>query len=627
MSRFIKCIFRFCTSNPIIYLIGVYLFFIFILNPFGEYVVNDEWAHTRQVEAFTHHVWRIQANTDAVLILQALAGYAVTLVFGYSFTVLKMSVFLVFLTSIIGLYRISKLLTNNNTVVLITILIYIFNPLVMHLNSVFMTDIPFLTLNIWSLYFFILFLQTSKTESIYIAPLKLSVSKQYLLLFLGSGFAIAGILIRQVGIILFASILVTLVTQALLRGSLNKNALTNISTVLIAALISVAIYAIWPRFNTTNNSYNLGGLNNLIEDLMSGKDLLKRTELMLKSICYFGFFTYPLTLGGSIILNKSLKYQRILLFIIPVAIGVLLGIWIYKLNLFPIGNILYFEGLYAKATQIRDLNILNNNLIKLVVSVLSGMSIIQVAIIMVFAIKERKTTFFSNLRLNYGDPHNSINLKDLSRNSGVIFFIFNTFLGYLFILLLGNDMYDRYLLPSFVSLLALLLLNRNQYKTNYRITTILLFSYIIISYCLVFDYTTTIRLRWETAKEITKATGIKTKILVDGTFAKYKSAEKMKDYTGLVYVDSAADYICVTEISHDKTDTISSNIIRYPSKWIKHVFGEPEEIKAKKSLVPYVEKEKKLNIIKKHYYSPIYNLIGSVNTIEGWCNKTELEQH
>lgn len=554
-------------TNPLTICLFLYVAALIWINPLGEYVVNDDWAHTRQVEAFLNKSYRIQANTDAVLILQAVMGYAISLVFGFTLTNLKLLVIILSIFLLVGIYKISRLFELNKALTLILLITVAFNPLYLHLGSVFMTDIPFLAFFTWSLYF-------------YLASLKSNNKKSELMAGIFCGLAV---LIRQAGLVPFIAFTIVKVANSLI----NKKRLEKsfyISTLLVLA--SFALYIIWPRYSGSGTG-NFGSITNLLADSIRLRDVAKQFGSLLSAILYFGFFSFPFIFA---VKYKWSMTQKIIGGFLPV----LIGYWAYISNIFPSGNVLYLEGLYAKTTRLVEISLLNNNVVKLVLAVMIGTAVAKIVYVL---------------------------MKAKYKNSLENQFLVLSFLGSLAALLFANDFYDRYLLPAVIVLLVFLARNVEKELSNKYVLTFFVTLYVFISTTLVLDYTHTIKLKWLTAEAITKQTGIKSKIYVDGTYTKYQSAKKTKDFTGLTYINTTENYLCY--VDNVKVQNISEieNILNKTNVFLDKILGETQGVKGLKEKTKNInteEKDKKI-FYSQEFYSPVYNLIGKESVIKGWC--------
>ena len=89
---------------------------IIIINPIGEFPLNDDWAYSLNVYHLSQEGKLILSDWPAMsLIAQVLWGALVTGVFGFSFTVLRFSTLFVGLFTVILFYKILINATSNKT--------------------------------------------------------------------------------------------------------------------------------------------------------------------------------------------------------------------------------------------------------------------------------------------------------------------------------------------------------------------------------------------------------------------------------------------------------------------------------------------------------------------------------
>lgn len=160
---------------------------VFLAYPAGEFPVNDTWAYSAPVKKLLE-TGRLELShwPEMPLIMHILWGYLVSLIFGFSYTVLRCSVACLGLVGLWGLYALLMEVNQDRRLSLLGIAILAVNPLYLHLACTFMTDVPFLTLAILS---YLLLIKGTRKES------RLALVGGILL-------ACVATLIRQVGLII-----------------------------------------------------------------------------------------------------------------------------------------------------------------------------------------------------------------------------------------------------------------------------------------------------------------------------------------------------------------------------------------------------------------------------------------
>ncbi|MBU4199177.1 MAG: glycosyltransferase family 39 protein [Verrucomicrobia bacterium] len=160
---------------------------VFLVNPVGEFPLNDTWAFSGPVKTLLETGSLKLSHWPFMSLIAHLAwGYLVSSIFGFSYTVLRCSIAFLGLVGIWGLYALLMEVTRDRRMSFLGAAVLAGNPLYFHLACTFMTDVPFMTFCILS---FLLLIKGIRRES--------------LLLILG-GILLAcwATLIRQVGLII-----------------------------------------------------------------------------------------------------------------------------------------------------------------------------------------------------------------------------------------------------------------------------------------------------------------------------------------------------------------------------------------------------------------------------------------
>lgn len=125
-----------------------------VVWPVGEFAINDDWSFAKNVYHLTvQHEFVIDTWPSMNLISQTLFGTAITSVFGFSHTVLRVSIFLLAFISSQTLFRLLYTLSGKQafTAFLFTAALC-FNPLYLHLAMTYMTDVFFVSLLIFAMH-------------------------------------------------------------------------------------------------------------------------------------------------------------------------------------------------------------------------------------------------------------------------------------------------------------------------------------------------------------------------------------------------------------------------------------------------------------------------------------------
>ncbi len=173
-------------SHPSAWLSAAWLLAIALVNPQGDFPLNDDWAYGRNVYHLVQE-GRLQFSDwpAMTLIAQVLWGAAWAEAFGFSFTVLRWSSLALGGAGLLAFYAALREMGADRRLAVGSALLLGFNPLYFSLSFTFMTDVPFLALFLLSILYF----------------LKAWNSRRLRHITLGTVFAIAATLIRQFGLL------------------------------------------------------------------------------------------------------------------------------------------------------------------------------------------------------------------------------------------------------------------------------------------------------------------------------------------------------------------------------------------------------------------------------------------
>lgn len=171
---------------PIITLSAIWLLAIPLVNPVGDFPLNDDWAWGKAVKALVADGQiRIPAWAGMSLIAQVVWG-AMFSVFGFTFTALRFSTLVLGLGCILATYGLGLVAGLTRTRAFLAGLVVLVQPLIMHSSYSFMTDIPFATFCVLAAFAFGYYL---KHGSRWAAALSVAAP-------------VIAVLIRQLGLIL-----------------------------------------------------------------------------------------------------------------------------------------------------------------------------------------------------------------------------------------------------------------------------------------------------------------------------------------------------------------------------------------------------------------------------------------
>ena len=136
--------------KPKLLLLFLWILALVVISPFGEYPINDDWAYARNIyDLVVNGKFVVDPWPAMNLISQTIYGSLFAVVFGFSFTVLRMSIFVLAIITSFILYDLAfKLSGGKQWVALYVAISFCFSTLFCALSFTFMTDIFFLSFTI-----------------------------------------------------------------------------------------------------------------------------------------------------------------------------------------------------------------------------------------------------------------------------------------------------------------------------------------------------------------------------------------------------------------------------------------------------------------------------------------------
>lgn len=178
---------------PLLILVAVWTVIVLIVNPIGEFMVNDDWAFVRALETLTFEgrmpttgwgpSW---APGGPSLIVHLLWGRLFTFFGGFSITVLRISVLTLGILGSCALLVLLRSAGSSSRVALWGALTLVINPLFLSQSFTYMTDITFTGMAVFSLLCLHAGVQRASTP----------------MLVLGLLFTLCSILTRQLGVVI-----------------------------------------------------------------------------------------------------------------------------------------------------------------------------------------------------------------------------------------------------------------------------------------------------------------------------------------------------------------------------------------------------------------------------------------
>ena len=138
---------------PVMVLVSVWVFVIAVVNPVGEFSVNDDWSFVQILQALVGKGTLIATgwgHGGPSAIVHVLWGGLFTGFAGFSLTALRVSVLIAAMLGSLGLFGLLRSVGASSALSLLGTLAIVLNPLFMSQSFTFMTDITFSTLVIFA---------------------------------------------------------------------------------------------------------------------------------------------------------------------------------------------------------------------------------------------------------------------------------------------------------------------------------------------------------------------------------------------------------------------------------------------------------------------------------------------
>ena len=447
-------------------IIIIWIFMIILVNPIGNFPLNDDWSYARSVKsAVEHGEFKLLGWTGTNLISQVYWGALFCLPFGFSFTALRFSTLTLGLIGVLSTYGLLRLINAHPKYSFLGALLVAINPIYFELSNTFMNDVPFFAFATLTLFFLFRGLKYDSTVDLVIGLL----------------FTYITILSRQTGLV------IPLVFVLAYLGKKGIN-LKSLIIGLLAAFVGFGLqfsYQEWLRL--TMNMPELYGMQikTIFEEIGKGfKNVtFNYTSITLFSLIYLGIFLFPILITCYPVKLKELSKRKQIISILATSIFsiVLMKILISKQRFMPLMNNVLQD--FPGAPDFFWLSVT-------AIGVLGAAILIQYLLIASFQIFRRQEL--------YDDDNNKrwVNIFIVS-----VIFIYFFPLGFLGFGTFG--FYDRYLIFLLPSLtMTILVSNRNncnQFISNksFLIAIILILLYGSFTIGTTHDYLSRNRARWQ----------------------------------------------------------------------------------------------------------------------------------
>jgi 4-amino-4-deoxy-L-arabinose transferase-like glycosyltransferase len=248
----------------------LWIVLVWVISPMGEFPLNDDWIYTKTVEhLLATGQYKAHPYLNATLIAQSYWGALFCKIFGFSFSVLRVSTLALAFVNTWAVAKSGIALGFSRNLALLCGAIIATSPLVLQLSYSFMTDVPFLAMSNLSAYFFLKALRQPKAQ--FVAW--------------GSTTGALAFLVRQFGILLPVAFSITAAGLIWRKRYVWTKAMTVAMLIPWAAVIG--LYLGWGKA--------LASQTPILESSppLAGSiiDALRHVPVAL---CYLGLFTLPL---------------------------------------------------------------------------------------------------------------------------------------------------------------------------------------------------------------------------------------------------------------------------------------------------------------------------------------------
>jgi 4-amino-4-deoxy-L-arabinose transferase-like glycosyltransferase len=446
---------------PLGILLGSWIVAVLLVNPAGDFPLNDDFSFGRSVfNLVPGGQLRLDDWLSMPLLSQLFWGAGFCQVFGFSFTVLRISTLILGFAAVAAMYFLCRDLGQRRSIATLAALVVAFNPLFFSLSFTFMTDVPFLAFLILTTLFWGRALRGGHNWN----------------LWAGAAFAVAAIFVRQLGLMLPVAFLAARLCQ---KGGRFRN----VAVAAAPLAVATVLYLAFLRWLESGQGLpaTFGGFAKLFSRVGEPGfyfSLLQRPGVLL---LYFGIFLLPVSLA----IRRPHISGRWMKAVIWVALAVFLAGAVAAWPKLPWGNVLYNFGLGPKL--LKDGQFFFNVRPVLSATILTGIKLICFA--------------GGALLLIRGIPQVIGKLKPGALRKPEAVFATTNLLLYGGFLLLDKYFFDRYFLPLLPFVLLLILPARAQkaipQRLPLRIAAIAVAaSLAIFSVMATHDYLAWNRARW-----------------------------------------------------------------------------------------------------------------------------------
>ena len=310
-------------KQNIFILIFIFIGVVFIVNPIGNFPLNDDWSYAKPVHSLLNGDGiKFTGWMSMTLFSQVIWGAIWCKIFGFSFTILRFSTLFLSGLGVIYTYKLIRVFNANLTHSFAFSLLVLFNPIFLNLSFTFMTDVPFYTLSIIAIYHFTKHLENKLVSHLIFAAI----------------FSVIATLTRQLALIIPLSFFVVGIYDFILTKNIK---LKYLIPFIISCIVFLIYQEIAHHFFDARGRYD--EMNNKLLSQITASPITWIISVFNRSVIgwlYLTLFISPILLGLIIKSSKKIIFTS-------VVVGGIFSIFLFsKEYVFPIlDNIIYNLGL------------------------------------------------------------------------------------------------------------------------------------------------------------------------------------------------------------------------------------------------------------------------------------------
>jgi len=309
-----------------VYFVFIWGVSILLVNPLGEFPLNDDWAFAKSVWVLCETGKMTINDWPAMTLVGQVAwGALFAKIFGLSHVVLRVSTLIASLIGASTFYKLALYFSINRKIAAFASLLLFFNPLYFSLSFTFMTDVHFMAGMLLSIYFFLLYHKDARFK--------------YLLL--GALFSVFTTMIRQPGILVPLAFALT----AYAKRQTSAAKILHFIPLLVTGL-ALVLHSFWLK-SMAGDTASVGQIADLWT-FIEKQNLWHWKTRISQSLFYAGLFLLPLSLLLWSEIREMMKKKSS--WIIIAACVAVVGFALVKSS-YPHGNILYNLGLGPKVLK------------------------------------------------------------------------------------------------------------------------------------------------------------------------------------------------------------------------------------------------------------------------------------